>query len=107
MDVRYRISESVVVTGTRTAALSSPPLRALPLDFKLFKIQVSATKARGSCGVDPGPLAIRLRAVILSVSSMGDRLYGVRKRLMFVLRSLMFSAFAMLSFIALAVSRSS
>ena len=102
MDVRYRISESGVVSGTGTAALSTPPL---PSDSKELP-NMSATKARGSCGVDPGPLAMRLRAVILSVSSMGDRLYGVRKRRMFVVWSLMFSAFAMLSFMALAVSRS-
>ena len=103
MDVRYRISESGVVSDTGTAALSTPPL---PLDFKELP-NMSTTKARGSCGLDPGPLATRLRAVTLSSSSMGDRLYGVGKRRMFVKRSSMFSAFAMLSFIALAVSRSS
>ena len=50
--------------------------------------------------MDPGP--VRLRIVALSVSPMGDSLYGVRKRLVLV-RSLMLSTFAMLRFIALAV----
>ena len=56
-------------------------------------------KARGSCGVDPGPVQLR---VTLSSSPMGDWLYGVRKRLVLVPSS-MFSASAMLSFMALAV----
>ena len=59
-----------------------------------------ATRARGSCGVDPSP--VRLRIVTLSASPMGDWLYGVRKRLAPV-RSSMFSAFAMLCFTALTV----
>ena len=86
------------VVVSDSAALSSPPL---PSDSKALP-GIFATKARGSCGMDPGPLAI----VTLSASPIGDWLYGVRKRLMFVIRSLMFSAFAMLSFIALAVLRS-
>ena len=92
-------ASGVVVSGS--AVLSSPPL---PSDSKALP-EIFATKARESCGVDPGPLAIRLRAVTLSASHMGDWLYGVRKRLVFV-SLLMFSAFAMLSFIAFAVLRS-
>jgi hypothetical protein len=64
------------------------------------KSDIFATRARGSCGVDPGP--VRLRIVILSSSATGDWLYGVRKRLVLV-RSLMFSIFAMQRFTALAV----
>ena len=91
MDVRYRISESGVVSGS--AAPSSP---LLPPGSKALS-GIIATKARGSCGVDPGPA--RFRIVTLSVSPMGDWLYGVRNRLVFV-RSLMFSNFAMVHFIA-------
>ena len=60
------------------------------------------TSARGSCGVDPGPVPVRLRIISFFVSSIGDLLYGVRKRLMLSL-SLMFSTVAMLHFTALAV----
>ena len=82
MDVRYRISRGVEVVSGSSATSDSNALR---LEF--------ATKARGSCGVDPMPL--RLRIVTLSVSRMGDWLYGVRKRLVFVM-SLMSSTFAIL-----------
>ena len=54
-----------------------------------------STSARGSCWVDPGPVPLRI--VTFSASSMGDRLYGVRKRVVLV-RFLMFSTFAMLRF---------
>ena len=43
MDVQYRISKSGVVS-------SSVELKGVP--------EIFATKAKGSCGVDPGPLAI-------------------------------------------------
>ena len=92
MDVQYRISEGIVSEST---ALVSPPLspdsKALRSEFEIF-----ATRARGSCGVDPGP--VRLKIVTLSVSSMGDGLYDVRKRIVLVW-SLMSSTFAMLYFI--------
>ena len=98
MDVRYRISESRVVSGSAT--LPSPPL---PSDSKAL-LDIFTTKAKGSCGVDPGPLAVRLRAVTLSALSIGDWLYGVRKRLGLV-RSLMFSTFEMVRLTACTVSR--
>jgi hypothetical protein len=74
MNVRYRISGGFV----SDSALVSPPLlpdsKALRSESEIF-----ATSARGSCGVDPGP--VRLRIVTLSASAMGDWLDGVRKRL--------------------------
>ena len=89
MDVPYRISGGVLVSGP---ALATPPL--------LSESDIFATSAKGSCGVDPGPVPLRI--VTLSASSMGDWLYCVRKRLV-LSRSLMFSTFAMLRFTALAV----
>ena len=98
MDVRYRIS-GVAVSLADSAALAGPPL---PPDSKAVRSEsdIFATRARGSCGLDPGP--VRSKIVTLSASSMGDWLYGVRKRLVFV-RSLMFSTFAMLRFKPLTV----
>ena len=86
MDVRYRTSRGVVLVSATS-------------DSNILRSEL-ATKARGSCGVDPRPL-LRLR-ITLSVSSMGDWLYGVRKRLVFV-GSLMFSFFAMLHLTVLTV----
>ena len=62
MGARYRI-----VSGS--AALASPPL---PPDSKALRSEsdIFATRARGFCGVDPGP--VRLRIATLSVSPMGD-----------------------------------
>ena len=96
MDVQYRISGGVV---SSSAALASPPLRP---DSKALRSEsdIFATRARGSCGVDPGP--VRLRIVTLSASPMGDWLYGVRKRLVLVL-FLMFSIFEILRLKVLAV----
>ena len=93
MDVRYRIPVSV------SAALSSPPL---PSDSMALRSEsdIFATNAMGSCGVDPGP--VRLRIATLSSSAMGDWLYVVRKRLELVQFS-MFSAIAMQCFKALTV----
>ena len=59
-----------------------------------------ATRARGSCGVDPGPVPLRI--ITLSASPMGVPLYGVRKRLV-LSPSLMFSTVAMLHFTVLAM----
>ena len=74
-----------------SAALASPPL--LPDSNSLFSESDNfATSAKGSCGVDPGPVPLRI--LTLSVSSMGDWLYDVRKRLV-LSRSLMFSMLAM------------
>ena len=56
-----------------------------------------ATNARGSCGVDPGPVPLRI--VTFSASPMGDWLYVVRKTEMFV--HLMFSTSEMQPFTAL------
>ena len=96
MDVRYRILGGV---PSGSAALVRSPLL---LDSKVLrsKSDIFATSAKGSSEVDPGP--VRLRMVTLSVSPMGDWLYGVRKRLVPV-GSLMSSTFAMLRFTALAV----
>ena len=96
MDVRYRISE-VIISGS--AALARPPLRS---DSKALrsKSDIFATSARGSCGVEPGPVPLRIAT--LSASSVGDLLYGVMKRVVLV-RSLMHSTFAMLRFTVLAV----
>ena len=103
MDVRYRISGSVV-SESCFAALSSPPL---PPDSNLRALRsesdILATRARGSCGVDPGPV-VQLGIITLSASAMGNLLYGVRK-IIGLVRSLMFSTFAMVRFTALTVSR--
>ena len=86
MDVQYWI----VVSGSAT--LTRPPLlldsKALRPEFDIF-----AASARGSCGVDPGPVPLRI--VSVSASSMGVWLNGERKRVV-LSRSLMFSSFAML-----------
>ena len=96
MDVRYWIPGGF---ASGSPVLVGPPLssnsRALRSGSDIF-----ATRARGSCGVDPGP--VQLRIATLSASPIGDWLYGVRKRLILV-RALIFSTFAMLSFTALAV----
>ena len=86
MDVRYC-----------PVALESP---LLPSDSKAFRSEsdIFATNARGSCGVDPGPVPLRK----INASSMGDWLYGVRKRLVFS-PPLMFSTFVMLRFTVLAM----
>ena len=78
MDVRYRISGGVV---SDSLALAGPPL---PSDSKGLRSEsvIFATRARGSCGVDPRP--VRLRMVTLSVSPKGDWLYGVRKSIVLV-----------------------
>ena len=98
MDVRYRISGGTV---SGSAALESPPL---PLDSKalLLESDIFTTSARGSCGVDPGPVQLRLNIVTLSASPMGDFPHGVRKILLFV-GSSMSSTFAILCFTLLAV----
>ena len=92
MDVRYWI----VVSGSAELTSSLLP------DSKVLrsKSDIFATSARGSCGVDPG--RIPLRIVTFSASSMGVSLYDVRKRVV-CSRSLMFSTFAMLHFTTLTV----
>ena len=96
MDVPNRIPGGVV---SGFAALASPPL--LPNSKLLLSCSdIFATSTRGSCGVDPGPVPLRI--VIFAASSIGAWLYGVRKRLV-LSRSLMFSSFAMLRFTVLAV----
>ena len=72
MDIQYRVSGE---DEQGFEALASLPL---PLDSKslLSESDIFATRARGSCGVDPGPVPLRI--VIFSVSSMGDWLDGVR-----------------------------
>ena len=98
IDVRYRIP-GAIVSGSAALALVSPPF---PSDSKVIRSEsdIVATRARGSCGVDPGPVPLRI--VIFSASPMGDSLYGVRKSLLLVL-SLMFSTFAILHFTASAL----
>jgi hypothetical protein len=100
MDLPYRSSEGVV-TGSAALRLAGPLLAS---DSKALRSEsdISATSARGSCGVDPAPVPLTI--VTLSASSMGDWLFSVRKRLLVVLvRSFMFSTFAMQRFTALAV----
>ena len=58
---------------------------------------IFATRTKGSSGVDPGRVLLKI-----VISSKGDSLNGERKRLVFS-RSLTFSTFAMLRFIALAL----
>ena len=88
MDVRYRISgpggvpfPNLNLTGKRRSESDS---------------EILATKTRGSCGVDPGPARLR---ITLSLLAMGNWLSGVMKRIVLV-RSLMFSTFAMVRFTA-------
>ena len=96
MDVHNRIPGEVV---SGSAALASPPL--LP-DSKSLRSEsdIFATRARGSCGVDPGPVPLRI--LTLSVSSIGDWLFNVRNRLV-LSRFSMFSMFAMHRLTVLAV----
>ena len=91
MDVRYRI----VVSGSESAALANS---SFPSDSRALRSEtdIFATSARGSSGMDPGP--VRLTMIISSASPMGDWLCGVRNRVVVILRSLMSSTFAMLRF---------
>jgi hypothetical protein len=68
----------------------SPDSKTLRSESESF-----ATRARGSCGMEPGPVWLRMET--FPKSSIGDWLYGVRKRLMRV-GSSMFSNFASLRF---------
>jgi hypothetical protein len=65
----------------------------LPSDSKAFRSESEsfATRATGSCGMDPIPVCWRMAT--LRFSSMGDWLDGVRKSLVRVWSS-KFSAFA-------------
>ena len=62
MDIQYLISQS------EYAALRSS---SLSLDSKALhsETDIFATRARGSCGVNPGP--VQLKMVTLSALSMG------------------------------------
>ena len=84
MDIPYLPGD--VVSGS--VAFASPTL--LDSNSLLSESGIFATSARGYSGVDPGPAPL----VSLSVLSIGDWLYGVRKRLV-LSRSLMSSHFAM------------
>ena len=66
MHVPYWISDGAVLDS---AEFASP---TLPSDSKAHRSEsdIFATSARGSCGVDPGPVPLRI--VTFSVSSMGD-----------------------------------
>ena len=91
MDAPYRIPGGVV---SCSATLASP---TLPSDSKALRSEsdIFATSASGSCGLDPGPVTVPLRIVVIfSASSIGDLLYDVRKRLVLPW-SLMFSNLAM------------
>ena len=90
MDIPYRISEDVVSGSVVLASLPFPSdSKALRWESDIF-----ATRARGTCGVDPGPVPLRM--LTFSASSMGNWLYGVRKIVAFV--HLMFSTSVMLRF---------
>ena len=99
MDVPYRISGDVESVSV-ALALASPPLLSSS-DSKALRSEsdIFATSTKGSCGVDPGPVPLRI--VTFSASSMGDWLYGVRKIVVFV--HLMFSTSVMLRFTFLPV----
>ena len=94
MDVPYLMS----VSDSSSAALAILPL---PSDSKVLRSEsdIFATSARGSSGVDPGP--VPLRAISLSAPPMGDLLNGVRKRVV-LSPSLIFSTFTILDFTVLA-----
>jgi hypothetical protein len=79
MDVRYRGFEDA--TSESNSEILARPLVS---DFKALRPDAVnfATSARGSCGNNPGPAWLRI--VTLSMSSMGDGLDGVRKRLVSV-----------------------
>ena len=97
MDVPYRIPGGVV---SGSAAFACPLL--LPESKSLLsESDIFATSARGSCGVDPGPVPLRI-VVTFSALSMADLLYDVGKRLVLP-RSLIFSNFAMQRFTVLAM----
>ena len=98
MEVPYRISEDDV---SGSAALASPLGALLPSNSKALRSEsdIFATSARGSRGVDPGPVPLRI--VTFFASRMGDWLYGVRKIEACV--HLMFSTSAMQPFTALTV----
>ena len=91
MDVRYRISGVVVSSSAALASsLLRPDSKALRSESDIF-----ATRARGSCGVDPGPVPLKI--ITLSASPIGNSLYDVRKRLV-LSSSLMSSSVAMIHF---------
>jgi hypothetical protein len=94
MDVRYWISVGFISDSALVSSPLLPDSKALRSEIEIF-----ATSARGSCGVDPGPVRLR---VTLSASAMGDWLYGVRKRLVLV-GFLTSSTFSILCFTALMV----
>jgi hypothetical protein len=84
-----------------SAAVSSVAPESPPLSPALGSESVNfATNARGFSGVHPG--SVRLRIVTMSASPMGDWLNGERKRLE-LSKSLIFSTFAMMRFIVLAL----
>ena len=64
MDVRYRISAAIESGSAPLSPLSDS--KTLRSESDIF-----ATSARGSCGVDPGPVLLKI-LVTLSVSSTGD-----------------------------------
>jgi hypothetical protein len=76
MGVQYRVFEEVVLVASSEilVRLFLSDSKTLRSEFVSF-----ASRAKGSCGNDPGPEWLRI--VTLSVSSMGDWLDGVRKRL--------------------------
>ena len=98
MDAPYLTSGDV---ESGSAALVSP-LQVLPSVSKALRSEtdIFATSARGSCGMDPGPIPLRI--VIFSASSIGDSLYSEGKRVVLA-RSLMFSTFEILCFTVLTV----
>jgi hypothetical protein len=68
MDIRYRISGGFKFVSD--SVLVSPPLlpdsKALRSESDIF----ATSSAKGSCGVDPGPVQLRMET--LSASAMGD-----------------------------------
>ena len=70
MDVQYRISAGIESEAS-PAELALASL--LPSDSKVLRLEseIFATSAKGSCGVDPGPVPLTI-VVNLSASPMGD-----------------------------------
>jgi hypothetical protein len=80
MGVQYLVFGAEVVLGLIVVRIL--PIMPSTMDSKALRSESRnfVTKARGSCGKDPGP--VWLRIVTFPASSIGDWLYGVRKRLL-------------------------
>ena len=69
MDVPYRISGDVESVSVALALATPPLLSSSDLKALRSESDIFATSTKGSCGVDPGPVPLRI--VTFSVSSIG------------------------------------